>query len=96
MEKPQYLPIKWLKLEKFCELTGETRGSVHARRECGEWLDSIHVQKREGRIYVSIDAFNRWVEHGLSKTEGKRKQARQARQTKATAALPKPESTDAP
>jgi hypothetical protein len=32
MEKAQYLPIKWLKLEKFCESTGETRGSVQSLR----------------------------------------------------------------
>jgi hypothetical protein len=65
----QVLPIKWLKLNRFCELTGETPDAIQSRRSAGEWLDSIHVQTRSNRLYVSIEAYNRWVEQGLTKSE---------------------------
>lgn len=69
MTSQQTLNIKWLKLNRFCELTGETEDAIQSRRTAGEWLDSIHVQTRNNRLYVSIEAYNRWVENGLTKTE---------------------------
>jgi len=38
--------MKWIKLLRYCELTGDTPNAVHARRKKGTWLDGVHCQVR--------------------------------------------------
>ena len=34
--------MKWVKLLRYCEITGDTPNAVHARRKKGTWLDGVH------------------------------------------------------
>ena len=34
--------IEWVKLAKYCQLTGETRDSVMKKRASGKFLDGVH------------------------------------------------------
>lgn len=47
-------PIEWVKLEKYIELTGDTRESVLNRRKMGKWLDGVETKIYEGRIWVNL------------------------------------------
>ena len=54
---------RWVRLSIHCALTGDTPDAVHARRRKGIWRDGIHSRVGpDGNLYVSPEAFNRWVE----------------------------------
>ena len=57
--------MKWVKLPRYCELTGDTPNAVHARRKKGTWLDGVHCQVRSNTLWINTEAVERWVEHGL-------------------------------
>jgi hypothetical protein len=62
-------PIKprWMRLARYCELTGDTRSAVHNRRYCGQWRDGEHTRiDPNGRTWVNIDAAEAWIEAGRS------------------------------
>jgi len=45
-------------------MTGETPEAVRTRRLKGIWLDGKHTQVRDRRIWVNLEAAQRWVETG--------------------------------
>lgn len=58
-------PCKWVKLKRYCELTGDTSNAVHARRQKGVWLDDKHTKLApDGKLWVNIEETEKWVEHG--------------------------------
>lgn len=68
-EKRILLNIQWIKLEKYCEQTGDTQDAVYSRLREGKWLEGIHARKRGGAWWVHIQMFNDWVENGLTKMQ---------------------------
>ena len=55
-------PVRWVRLSKYCELTGETRDMVYARKRAGIWLEGLHIRRRQGKLWVCLPAVDRWVE----------------------------------
>ena len=54
---------KWVKLPKFCEMTGETPYSIHNKRRSGILVDGVHVRVAgDGNLFVCMPAWERWVE----------------------------------
>ena len=62
MESEVSISLKWVKLNRWCNLTGDTRDAVHARRKTGKWIDGIHCQLRDGKLWINIEASQSWVE----------------------------------
>lgn len=60
--------MKWIKLNKYLEDSGDTADAVHARRKTGKWLDGIHCQLRDGKLWVNTEAVDTWMEQGLLKS----------------------------
>lgn len=56
------LPVSWVKLKKYCELTGDTAAAVHARRRCGKWLDGVQCRIADDLLWVNLLEAQRWVE----------------------------------
>ena len=56
--------MKWVKLQKYCNLSGDTPNAVHARRKKGVWLDGIHCQVRSNNLWINTEAVEKWVENG--------------------------------
>lgn len=57
--------IKWVKLAKYCELSGETNNSVHAKRKAGHFVDGIHTKVADdGNLWVNLEKVAEWVENG--------------------------------
>lgn len=55
--------VKWVKLKRYCELTGDSAMAVHKRRGQGVWLDGKHTKiAGDGRLWVNLDAASDWVE----------------------------------
>lgn len=55
--------MKWVRLSKYLEASGDTEDAVHARRRAGIWIDGVHVKKAgDNRLWVDTEAVQRWVE----------------------------------
>jgi hypothetical protein len=55
-------PMKWIKLAKYCEATGDTSDAVHARRRKRQWIDGVHCQVGpDGNLWINPEAVNRWI-----------------------------------
>ena len=40
-----FLPLKWIRIEKFCDLTGYTPAGVRGKISTGVWASGIHFTK---------------------------------------------------
>jgi len=59
--------MKWVKLKKYCELSGDTANAVHAKRRKGIWLDKIHCRvAQDGNLWVNTEEVDKWVENQLN------------------------------
>lgn len=61
------IPLRWVRLSKWCELTGVTPNSVHKWRQRGEWVDGVQCRiGPDGKVWVNLEEGNRWVEGSRS------------------------------
>ena len=57
--------MKWVKLKRYCEVSGDTQSAVHAKRKKGIWIDGQHcVVAEDGNLWIDLGEVERWVEHG--------------------------------
>jgi hypothetical protein len=58
------LALKWVKLKKYCELSGDTQNAVRNRRKRGIWLDKKQSKLApDGTLWVNLLEVEKWVEH---------------------------------
>jgi hypothetical protein len=56
-------PLQWIRLAKYCELTGDTSDAVHARRRKRQWADGVHCRiGPDGNVWINPAEVNKWVE----------------------------------
>lgn len=56
----------WIRLPKYCEITGDTADAVHARRRKRQWLDGKQcIIGPDGNLWICREEVNRWVESNL-------------------------------
>jgi len=56
------LPIRFIKIKKFCELTGYTENAIHQKMHAGVWRQNQQYRKGpDGVLLVDIEAYERWV-----------------------------------
>lgn len=69
MSTPQ--PVRdWVRLERYCELKGDTPDAVHARRRKRQWTEGVQsIVGRDGKVWVCIEEVNRWIQ-GLPPSGG--------------------------
>jgi len=54
-----------IKLNRYCELTGDTPDAVHMRRRRGEWIDGRHCHLISGRrLWIDLAEVSAWVRSG--------------------------------
>ena len=56
--------IDWVRLKRYCELSGESKRTVYHRRQRGEWLDGVHTQMRGGVLWCNLRKIEEWVAKG--------------------------------
>lgn len=62
--------MKWVKLKKYCELSGDTTNAVYTRRNRSIWLEG--VQSRigpDGNLWINLDKVDQWIEQGHAATQ---------------------------
>ena len=56
-------PLRWIRLARYCEATGDTADAVTERRRSGKWVRGLHwLADPDGKIWINPGAVNRWVE----------------------------------
>lgn len=61
--------MKWVKLKKYCDVSGDTANAVHARRKKGLWLDGVQCRLGpDGNLWVNLAEVEKWVENGNQAT----------------------------
>lgn len=56
-------PLRWVKLKKYCQLSGDTVNAVHAKRRKGQWLDETQCRLApDGNLWINLIEVERWVE----------------------------------
>ena len=50
--------LRWTRLTKYCELSGDTRDGVNNRVRSGHWLKGVHLRRPDGgkELWVNLDA----------------------------------------
>lgn len=56
------MQTKWVKLKKFCELTGETRDSFNGKVRHRKYVIGKHFKKVDNRIWVNLEATEKRIE----------------------------------
>lgn len=55
--------MKWIKLAKYCELTGDTPDAVYAKNRRKIWIEGVHYTKpADGCIWINTEEVDKWVE----------------------------------
>jgi len=61
--------MNWVKLKKYCQVSGDTSNAVHAKRKRGMWLDGIQCKLGpDGNIWINLGEVEKWVENGNKAT----------------------------
>lgn len=61
--------LKWVKLKKYCQDSGDTSNAVHAKRKKGIWLDGVQCKiGPDGNIWINLTEVEKWVENGNKST----------------------------
>ncbi|WP_165481154.1 hypothetical protein [Legionella impletisoli] len=57
--------MKWVKLKKYCQESGDTTHAVHGKRKRGMWLDGLHCKVGpDGNLWINF-GFNPLIYKGL-------------------------------
>jgi len=68
-ETNQNYTLKWVKLKKYCQISGDTPDAVHAKRRKGTWLDDVHCKiAPDGNLWINLVEIEKWVESGTLAT----------------------------
>ncbi len=72
--------VKWVKLKRYCEISGDTPDAVQKKVARGIWLDSHHIKTAgDGARWVNTEAVDNWVENGIAGDQADRANARKRR-----------------
>lgn len=58
------MTVRYVTTARASELTGLSVKAMEHLRAKGIWAQGIHYRIRNGRVYIDLEAFERWVEKG--------------------------------
>lgn len=54
--------FSWVRVERYCELSGEPLNTVHDRIRSGQWAACKHYKRTGPRtLWVNLEGVNEWV-----------------------------------
>lgn len=54
--------VRYVRVSKFCELTGYTADAVQKLISRGRWLEGQQFRRVDGCVFVNLEGFEKWVE----------------------------------
>ncbi|WP_036665002.1 hypothetical protein [Paludibacterium yongneupense] len=56
-------PLKYVLIQRFCELTGYTDRAVRSKIHEGVWVEGVHYRRSVDRhIQINLEEYEKWVE----------------------------------
>lgn len=53
----------WVTIKRFSDLTGYSEDAIRSKIKRGDWLEgTIWKKASDGRVLMSIEGYNQWVE----------------------------------
>lgn len=69
--------MKWVKLKRYCERSGDTQDAVQKKLARGIWLDGVQIKTApDGARWVNEEAVDQWVERATHGDQGIKKRRR--------------------
>jgi hypothetical protein len=57
--------LAWVRVLRYCELSGDTKGAVLDRRNKGLWIEGLHCQMGpDKKLWINLLEVERWVQMG--------------------------------
>jgi hypothetical protein len=61
--------MKWIKLSKYADISGDSPDAVHAKRKKGQFIDGVHCKiAADGNLWINTEQVEKWVEQGSKAT----------------------------
>ena len=55
--------LSWVRVEKYCEMSGEPLDAVHTRIRSGEWAAGKHYKRTSQRVlWINCTAVEQWID----------------------------------
>lgn len=67
LDKPMTVVVntsRFVTIELASAKTGLTVPAIRAKIHKAEWAEGMHYVRRDGRIYIDMEGYERWVEKG--------------------------------
>ena len=55
---------RYVRIPVAAAMTGLSETSIERKIERGIWVEGKHYRRRDGGIYIDMEAYKRWVEEG--------------------------------
>jgi hypothetical protein len=55
---------RFVTLQHAAAMTGKSVKAMQRKIERGIWVEGKHFRRRDGGVYIDMDAYSRWVEDG--------------------------------
>jgi hypothetical protein len=56
------VPSRFVTIPVASAITGLTEKAINRKIEKGEWAEGLQYRRREGRIFIDIRGYEKWVE----------------------------------
>lgn len=55
--------LRWVRMSRYCELSGDTPDGVDKRLRTGKWLRDVHARRPEGsaELWINLPAVEDWA-----------------------------------
>lgn len=66
---PARTAMKWVKINKYCELSGDTPDAIYAKNRRKIWTEGVHYKKAaDGCLWINLEEVDKWVEQDQSQS----------------------------
>lgn len=56
------VPARFVTIPVASVMTGLTEKAITRKIEKGEWAEGLQYRRRDGRVYIDIKGFEKWIE----------------------------------
>lgn len=60
----QLTPARFVTIELAARLIGLTDKAIRRKIEEGIWAEGMQYRRRDGRVFVDLKGFERWIDQG--------------------------------
>lgn len=62
LEQQLQNPLQWVKLKKWCEMSGDTPPAIYARISKKIWREGLHYSKTDAKtIWINTEESQKWI-----------------------------------